>query len=180
MIGTRLHELRKAQGLSLRALADETGLSATLLSQVERGIVEPSLKTLRTLSGYFGTSVSALFDEGGTTPTVHVSRPGARSRISSPQGHIQYERLMVGNGKLEVLRGVLEAGGTSSDKCWSHDAVECAYVLAGTLTVQIGDDQHHEVAAGAAISFDSNLPHRYLNHGAETVEFLLSVTPPTP
>jgi quercetin dioxygenase-like cupin family protein len=146
---------------------------------VERGLVEPSLKTLRSLAGHFGTSVAALFDEGDG-PSVHVSVEGARSRISSPQGHIQYERLTPGNGKLEVLRGLLEVGGTSSDACWSHDAVECAYVLRGTLTVQVGENQHHDVPTGAAISFDSNLPHRYVNRGAERVEFVLSVTPPTP
>jgi transcriptional regulator with XRE-family HTH domain len=179
MIGTRLHELRTAQGLSLRALADETNLSATLLSQVERGVVEPSLKTLRSLAGYFGTSVATLFDDGGA-PAVHVSVEGARSRISTPQGHVLYERLTAGNGKLEVLRAVLDVGGTSSDECWSHDAVECAFVISGSLTAEVGENQYHEVAAGAAISFDSNMPHRYLNRGSETVEFILSVTPPTP
>ncbi|HQR25526.1 MAG TPA: cupin domain-containing protein [Nocardioides sp.] len=178
MIGPRLRELRTAEGLSLRALAEQTGLSPTLLSQVERGVVEPSLKTLRSLSAHFGTSVATLFEETSPAP-VHVSRPGSRSRISSPPGQIQYERLTPGNGQLEVLHGTLEPGESSSEACWAHDAIECAYVLTGILTVEVGEDTH-EVPADAAVSFDSNRPHRYLNRGDQTVRFILSVTPPTP
>jgi transcriptional regulator with XRE-family HTH domain len=173
-----LHELRTSEQLSLRALGEETNLSATMLSQIERGVVEPSLKTLRSLAGYFGTSVSALFDEGAVVE-AYVSRPGTRPRISSPRGSIQYERLTKGNGKLEVLRGVLAPGDSSSDAGWSHDAVECAYVLAGSLTVEIGDTTY-DVGAGSAVTLNSNKPHRYINNGSEVVEFLLSVTPPTP
>lgn len=178
VIGKRLRELRTAQGLSLRALAEEVDLSPTLISQVERGVAEPSLKTLRSLARYFGTSVATLFDDGDR-PGAHVSLPGDRSRISSPTGHIQYERLAQGSGLLEVLRGVLEPGETSSDDKWAHDAVECAYVLTGTLTVEVGRAEY-DVLPAAAISFDSNQPHRYLNRGTERVEFILSVTPPTP
>lgn len=164
--------------MSLRALAEETGLSATLISQIERGVTEPSLKTLRSLARYFGSSVATLFDEKDA-PRVHVSRPDRRSRLSSPKGHIQYERLTPGNGQLEVLRGVLGPGENSSDETWSHDAVECVYVLTGVLTVEVGGTGH-DVPAGIAITLDSNQPHRYVNHSAQRVEFILSVTPPTP
>ncbi|KAA1380705.1 helix-turn-helix domain-containing protein [Aeromicrobium fastidiosum] len=179
MIGTRLRELRTAQGLTLRALAEEIDVSPTLISQVERGVAEPSLKTLRSLATFFGTSVSTLFDDGEDLPGVHLSLPGERSRISSPSGHIQYERIAQGRGQLEVLIGVLGPGDTSSDEAWAHEAVECAYVLTGTLTVEVGRATH-EVPVGAAISFDSNQPHRYLNRGSEQVRFILSATPPTP
>lgn len=178
VIGDRLKALRTAQGLSLRALAEETGLSPTLISQVEREVAEPSLRTLRRLADFFGTSVATLFDDDHELG-AHISRPGERSRIISSTGHIQYERLAQGRGMLEVLKGVLEPGETSSDEPWGHDAVECAYVLTGTLTVEVAGARF-EVEPAAAVSFDSNQPHRYLNHSSERVEFILSVTPPTP
>ncbi|KQW06211.1 XRE family transcriptional regulator [Leifsonia sp. Root4] len=178
MIGTRLRELRTARGLSLRSLAEETGLSATLLSQIERGVTEPSLKSLRLVADVFGQSVAMLFDEGAVQ-AVHISHAGERSKISSPRGHIQYERLMPGNAQLAVLRGVLEPGESSSDEPWSHVAIECAYVLTGVLTVMVGDSAH-EVVAGDAITIDSSQPHRYRNTTNHTVEFILSVNPPTP
>ncbi len=92
--------------MSLRALANQTGLSATLLSQIERGVTEPSLRALRQLARVFGQSVATLFDEGAA-PACHIGREGERSRIVSPRGFIQYERLAPGNGQLEVLRGLL-------------------------------------------------------------------------
>ncbi|NRI65369.1 XRE family transcriptional regulator [Rhodococcus sp. ACPA4] len=178
MIGAKLRELRSAQGMTLRGLASETGLSPTLLSQVERGVTEPSLKTLRALATVFGQSVSTLFEEP-IPMLVHVSRPGQRSRISSPAGHIQYERLTPGNGQLEVLRGTLKPGECSSDEPWSHEAVECVYVLFGELTVTVGK-QTLPVVSGEAITIDSSQPHKYSNNTVEKVEFLVSVTPPTP
>ena len=178
MIGEKLRELRTQHGLSLRRLAAEAGLSATLLSQVERGVAEPSLKTLRALAPVFGQSVATLFDES-TVVTAHVSRPGERSRISSPEGLLQYERLTPGNGRLEVLRGILGPGEASSEEHWSHSAIECVYVLGGELTVEVGGSAL-AVLARESVTLDSVQPHRYVNRSGEPVEFLISVTPPTP
>ncbi|WP_205881494.1 helix-turn-helix domain-containing protein [Leucobacter coleopterorum] len=60
-VGSNLRELRTQKGMSLRQLSAATGLSPTLLSQVERGISEPTLKTLRALSGVLGEASSSLF-----------------------------------------------------------------------------------------------------------------------
>jgi transcriptional regulator with XRE-family HTH domain len=178
MIGRQLRTLRTGRGLSLRALATEAGVSATLLSQIERGVTEPSLATLRRLAGVFGESVAALFDDQDRPP-VSVSRPGARSTLAGPRGKIRYERLTPSNGHLEVLRGVLIPGETTSDDLWAHPSLECAVVIDGVLTVDIGTDSY-PVAAGEAITFDSRQPHRYRNTSDITVEFLISVTPPIP
>jgi len=178
MIGDQLRSLRARRGLTLRELAAETGLSATMLSQVERGVTEPSLSTLRRLAGAFGESVAALFDDD-SAPQVWLSRPGERSLLRGPKGQIGYERLTPGNGQLEVLRAVLEPGQAISEEPWSHASVECVVVLAGALTVQL-DGRDHAVEAGEALTFDSRVAHRYVNRGAEPTEFLVSVTPPSP
>lgn len=178
MIGDQLRELRTQRGLSLRALAAEAGVSATLLSQIERGVTEPSLATLRRLALVFGESVASLFDDR-SAPSVWVSRPGERSMLRGPRGQVGYERLTPGNGQLEVLRGVLEPGEATSEERWTHASVECAFVVAGTLTADI-DGTTHRVRAGEAITFDSRQPHRYLNDSTDQVEFTISVNPPMP
>lgn len=178
MIGSRLRELRAARGLSLRALGAETGLSPTLLSQIEREVTEPSLGTLRRLAEVFGQSVATLFDNPAAPP-VWISHEGERSMIRSPRGLVQYERLTPGNGQLEVLRGVLAPGEVSSEELWAHPSLECGYVVAGTLTVDVGSATH-DVATGEAITLDSRQPHRYRNATEEPVEFILSINPPTP
>jgi len=176
-LGSQLKALRTRHELSLRELAARSGLSATLLSQVERGVTEPSLSTLRRLAGVFGESISALFDS--SPPAVWVSRPGSRSTLAGPHGLVRYERLTPGNGKLEVLRAVLPPGGVTSEEPWAHSSTECAYVVDGTLTVVIGDGTH-EVLAGESITFDSTQPHLYRNGTDSPVEYLVSVTPPSP
>ena len=164
--------------MSLRELAAATGLSPTLLSQVERGVTDPSLKSLRSIAEVFGQSVSALFDDGAV-PAVHISREGERSRVVSPRGYVQFERLAPGNGQLEVLRGLLGPGEVSSDGPSSHPSIECTYVVAGTLTVTVGDARY-EVTAGEAITIGPDQPHLYSNDGAGKVEFVQAVTPPIP
>lgn len=178
MIGHRLRELRTSKELSLRQLAQETGLSATLLSQIERGVTEPSLKSLRLIAEVFGQSIAALFQED-STPQIQLSRKGTRSRIISPQGSIQYEQIMRGHPDMAVLHGLLEPGASSSAEPWSHPAIECAYVTVGTLTVEVGS-RLYTVPAGDAITLDSRQPHRYINESNSPTEFILSVTPPTP
>ncbi|GIH21722.1 MerR family transcriptional regulator [Acrocarpospora phusangensis] len=178
MIGDRLHELRTERGMSLRALAEQAGVSPTLLSQIERGVTEPSLSTLRRLAGVFGASIASLFEDPAA-PSVWISRPGERTTLGAPNGQIRYERLTPGNGQLEVLHAVLAPGEVSSDELWSHPSLECVYVVAGTLTVQV-ERATYTVAAGESLTLDSNRPHRYLNTSDAEAEIVLAINPPTP
>ncbi len=178
MIGKRLNELRVARNMSLRALASEAGLSATLLSQVERGVTEPSLATLRKLSDVFGESVSALF-AGKADTAVWISRPGERTTIIGPRGGVSYERVSRGNGQMEVLRAIFEPGQFSTEVPVRHPSMECVYVIRGALTAQIGG-QDHIILAGECLSFDANTPHRYVNASLAVAEIIMSVTPPVP
>ncbi|MFD0785534.1 helix-turn-helix domain-containing protein [Micromonospora azadirachtae] len=178
MIGERLHELRIARNLSLRALAEQAGVSPTLLSQIERGVTEPSLTTLRRLATVFGESVASLFADPAA-PSVWISRPGARTTLGAPNGQIRYERLTPGNGQLEVLHAILRPGEVSSTDLWSHPSLECAYVVTGTLTVDVGRTSH-TVVAGESITLDSHQPHRYRNTSDTPTEIVLAINPPTP
>jgi transcriptional regulator with XRE-family HTH domain len=175
MIGSRLKELRTARGLSLRALATAVGVSPTLLSQVEREVTEPSLSTLRRLADVYAVPVSELL-----TPDrrmTAVSRPGDRAVLRVPRGTVHYERVTPSNATLEVVRAVLAPGQATAEQAWSHPSVECAYVISGTLTADI-EGSSRAVRAGEAVTFDSGIPHRYLNETDTEVEFLIASSPP--
>lgn len=192
MIGERLKELRAAKGLSLREVARRSGLSATMISQVERDVTHPSLSTLRKLSAVFGESMASVFAEGpapedrevtvpagGDGSSVWISRPGERLTISEPGSDFSYERLARGNGHLEVLTARIEPGSASSAQAWSHPSVECVYVIAGSITARIGE-RDYILNAGEALTFDAREPHLYRNDGTQTAEVILSITPPMP
>ncbi|MBB3182235.1 helix-turn-helix domain-containing protein [Variovorax sp. Sphag1AA] len=178
VLGKRLFELRQAKGLSLRALANAAGVSATLLSQIEREVTQPSLATLRALSSVFNEPMDALFQDPAV-PTIRVSRPGERTLLVRPKDTISYERLTCGDGPMEVLRTVLNPGQFSLSTKATHETVECIYVVRGVLTVELAGITH-EVRAGEAFNFDAIHSHRYGNNGNEDAEVVISITPPIP
>ncbi|WP_156254130.1 helix-turn-helix domain-containing protein [Pseudactinotalea terrae] len=178
MLGDRLRDLRSARGLTLRQLADATGLSAGMLSQLENGRTEPSIETLRRLAKVFDSDLADLFREPDA-PEVHLSRPGERLRMQAPTGLLTYERLTSGRGNFEMLRGVLRPGDSSAAEPRGHASAECVYVTDGEILAAIGGTDY-VVAAGEAITFDSRLPHMFRNDGDVDAVIILAVTPPTP
>ncbi|MEQ1934366.1 MAG: cupin domain-containing protein [Fimbriimonadaceae bacterium] len=178
MIGKRLRELRLQNGQSLRALAARVGVSATLISQIERDQTEPSLSTLRAFSRVFGESVASLFSEPNP-PSVWVSRPGERMRLVNPKGGVTYEKLVRGNSQLEVLRAVFAPGQFSAEYPTSHASVECAYVVQGEITLEVAGTAY-VIGQGESVTFEAAQPHRYVNLGSADTEVILSITPPIP
>lgn len=163
--------------MTVTELARAAGVSVGLISQVERGISDPSLETLRRIAMALDVPLFGLFAEadGGR---VAVVRKDARMFVRSPHGGITYQRLSAGTGKIEVLEGLLEPGAASSEEPWSHPSEECVVVLTGRLVAEV-DGARHELRAGDSATFDSRSPHRYLNETAKPVRFLLSITPPS-
>jgi transcriptional regulator with XRE-family HTH domain len=141
VLGEGLRELRLRQGMTLRELATEAQVSPALLSQLENGITDPSLSTLRKPAAVFKTEVSALFNEPNA-PMVHLSRPGQRMRLTAPLGEITYERLTPGRRDLEVLMATMESGDVSSPERRGHESTECIVVL--------GRRSHRRDRSGAA------------------------------
>ena len=177
MLGEHIRTLRSNHGLTVRQLAAEAEVSPALVSQVERGITDPSLETLRRIAQALGVSLFDLFQEPGATGTALI-KAGHRMLVRSHVGDLTYSRISPGSGKLEVLEGVLEPGGCSSKEPWTHPSEECAVVTSGRLVVEVAG-RRNLLEPGDSCYFDSRLPHRYLNeHDAETV-FILSVTPPS-
>jgi transcriptional regulator with XRE-family HTH domain len=178
VIGEKVRSLRRERDMSLRELAAATGLSAGMLSQIERSATDPSLATIRKLAAVFGSDLATLFAEPAPS-SVHHSKVGKRPGLAVASGHITYERLTPGRTDLEVLRGLLAAGEATSEECWSHPSTECTYVIAGTLTAEVGGI-FYELLAGESLTFDSRSSHRYINRGDGPAEFIVSVTPPNP
>lgn len=176
MMGERIRALRTARAMTATDLAKAASVTPGLISQVERGITDPSLETLRRIARVLDTPVFNLFQDTDLN-RVAVVRRDRRTALRSPHGEITYQRVSAGAGKIEVLEGVLEAGTVSSETGWSHPSDECVLVLAGALVVEV-DGERYDLDHGDSASFDSLLPHRYLNETDEPTRFLLSVAPP--
>lgn len=175
----RIRELRTVRELTIAELASASGISGPLLSQVERGRVDPSLATLRKLSRVLEVPLFSLFTmEGDESQQIEVTRHGKETTITSPGGDLVYAKKTTSGGDLEVLHGTLQPGGVSHETPWTHLSEECIVVVRGVLTVEV-NSASYELRAGDSCHFDSRLPHRFANTSDTVAEYLVSVTPPS-
>lgn len=177
MLGERIRALRQERQLTVRRLAAAAGVSVGLISQVERGINNPSLDTLRRVAQALDVPLFDLF-QSAPESTVAVVRGDDRMQVRSPHAELTYSRVSPGIGRLEVLEGTLEPGAASSGEPWSHPSEECVLVTKGELIVEV-DGARHRLRRGDSCYFDSRLPHRYVNHSTRPAVFLVSITPPS-
>ena len=181
-VGSRLRQERERRGISLRELARRVGVSPSLISQIERDKVNPSVSTLWGIVTALGLTMGDLFSHveaprglrpvaengPGTGPTTH---PGFRAQINLESG-VRWERLTASSDPhVEFLTVVYPVGASSCDEdsLIRHGGKEYGYVLRGRLGVRIGFDEY-ELTAGMAISFDSSSPHRLWAIGDEAAE----------
>jgi transcriptional regulator with XRE-family HTH domain len=176
-LGGRLRAARVGQKLTLRELARRTGISPSLVSQIETGKVQPSVKTLYAIATELGVSLDAMF--GAEEPTAaasaraHVVRAGTGPQLELESG-VRWEQLESWPDLgIEARRTRYEPGSTSSadGTFLRHSGREFGLVLEGTLTVAVGFDEF-VLATGDAISFDSTIPHLLRNDGAEAAHAL--------
>ncbi len=177
-IGPRLKALREASGLSLRDLAERSGVSAPMLSQVERGETSPTLATAHRIAAGLELSLSQLLrlDEG---PPVSVVRGGDVKPSRERRGHrTEVLTPALPGQRAELSRHTLEPGAATGDPAdpplHEPGAREIAHVAEGLLVLCI-DDERHELAAGDTVTFDADLPHHFENPGSEPATFLAVV-----
>jgi transcriptional regulator with XRE-family HTH domain len=171
-LGIRLRGAREKAGLTVRGLARELGVSASLVSQIERGHVMPSVGTLYAMANELGLLVDDLFRDkatttqpdpadGGTVQRGPVQRSPNRETIRL-SGGVRWERLTpTSDAEVEFLYVVYDVGATSceEDALIRHGGKEYAYLLSGRLGIRLGFEEF-ELKPGDSITFDAQTPHR--------------------
>jgi transcriptional regulator with XRE-family HTH domain len=163
--------------LSLRDLAGRSGVSAPMLSQVERGETSPTLSVAERIAGGLDLSLSQLLRLDERRHVV-VTRAGDR-RSRSRRGHRTEELTPPLPGqRADVSMHTLDPGAATGrpgdPPLHEPGARETAIVLSGSVALLI-DDERHDLAAGDGVTFDADLPHRFENRGDEPAEFLAVV-----
>jgi mannose-6-phosphate isomerase-like protein (cupin superfamily) len=145
-----------------------------MLSQVERGETSPTLNTAERIARGLELTLSQLLrlDEADHLVVIRAGERRARRR----RGHLTEELTPPLPGqRADVSRHVLDPGAATGhpDDPPLHEpgARETAVVLAGEPTLVI-DDERHDLAAGDSVTFDADLPHRFVNDGGEPAELL--------
>ena len=176
--GGILRRLRKEAGLSLRQLAMQTEVSASLLSQLERGVTTPSIGTLKKLAEVLQVSVFHLMpgEEQGKHGVVRANR---RRRLVLEHDELKYELLSPHTrGRLEVWHGRLAPGASAGSEESTHPSEEFILVLHGEMEITIGGDAYL-LKPGDSIQYDGRQPHGIQCIGTQNLEFISALTPPT-
>ena len=183
-LGRNLRRARLERGLSLRALARRLDVSPSLVSQIETGRNQPSVRTLYAMVTELGVSLDDVFqlvdeeeveapvasNNGGAAGGRFVQRAGERNAIDLETG-VRWERLTTHDVPgVEFLYVFYPPRSESSpaDALVRHGGRELGYVCTGELGVTLGFEQHI-LGPGDSVSFDSTIPHRLHNDGDEVV-----------
>ena len=179
MLGDRIRALRADHNMTQTNLAERVGVTASYISMLERGLVDPSLSTLRKISQVFSLPMSALIDEAEDDNAVVVFKEGTGRQLWA-KDHTLYEyrtpRSITARGDIEVLRSEIAAGEYDFGEMICHDQVECTYVLEGNLQVITRAGVYH-LAAGDSIYLKKNIPHRFYNEGKGVLKLLSCLGP---
>jgi transcriptional regulator with XRE-family HTH domain len=190
-VGERLREERLRRGVSVRSLARDLGVSASLISQIETGKSQPSVGTLYAITTALDISIEDVFDppdhraaslsDGPSAPTTVLEAlgslrgqrvgplvtPNIRQVLQLDSG-VTWERLgQLPRTHVDFLLITYEPGGmsSSSGRLMRHPGAEYGYLISGELILTLGFDELR-LTPGDAVSFESTTPHRYHNDGS--------------
>src|SRR5215216_6180680 len=176
-VGARVKRLREAMDLSLRDLADRSGVSAPMLSQVERGDTSPTLAVAQKIAAGLDLTLSQLLrlDEDRHVVVVRAGEGRTRRR----RGHRLEELSPPLPGQradvsVHTLAPDAATGGPDDPPLHEPGSRETAVVLEGEIELFI-DGQRHELSEGDSVTFDADLPHHFENNGSAKTRFIAIV-----
>jgi transcriptional regulator with XRE-family HTH domain len=176
-LGGAIRRRRHGRGLTLAALSAAAGVSVSMLSQVERGLLDPSLDTLRNIAEALGTAPFRLLEEEGTV--AGIVRRGSGRLVTGDDGAFRFELLSPSmEGAFEIAVWELDPGHSSTNTPRGHAGEEANLFLQGRARLEIGDEVV-ELTAGDCITFDPSRPHRVTAVGDEVVICVDVISPPT-
>jgi len=175
-VGRSLRAIRTGRGLSIRALAEQSGLNVNTLSLIENGKTSPSVSTLQQLAGALGVPIGAFFETNRPKSNISYLKAGQRPRGAFAHGTLED----LGAGL--TLRGgqpflvTLEPHADSGPAPIVHTGHEFVFCVAGSLSYTI-EDRTYLLEPGDSLLFEAHLPHRWQNAGRTPSRSLLVLCP---
>lgn len=178
--GAKIRTIRERKGLTMKAVAEKAGVSESLISQIERNLVSPSVDTLLTVSDVLDIDYEFLFADYRKGQKVEIVRSNNRNRILLDNS-ILYQLTAINDSPdehdieaflLEILPG--KEKGSSE---YGHTGKEFGLILNGTGRLIYGTEAY-DLTAGDSVSFPSDIPHILKNTGESPLEAVWVITPP--
>ena len=165
-IGDNIRETRKLKGFTLAHLAKQCDCSASLISQIETGTVNPSFGTLKTISDALETPLAMLLsNQQPANGTVYSLMKPAERKTLTVEGGVKFQLLSRGvNLDCEFILNEWPPGTSTGVQLYAHEGGESGLLLEGELEVEINDEVLR-MEPGDTITLASSQPHRISNPG---------------
>ena len=178
-VGPKLRALRLRKKMGLVELGRHAGLSAAMLSKLERGIQHPTLPTLLRIALVFGVGLDHFFTASASRKTFGIVRRAERIRFSEKLGGREaaweFECLDFTATERKMNAYWVKFAPAARPRAHEHAGAEFIHVLKGTLRLKLGADAH-ELEEGDSMYFDASQPHSYARAGARPCEALVVTT----
>jgi transcriptional regulator with XRE-family HTH domain len=181
-IGEKLRTLRLRKSMGLVELGKHTGLSAALLSKLERGKLFPTLPTLLRIAMVFGVGLDFFFTDERKRRIVGIVRKQERVRFPERPGvqdvpyYFECLDYRATERKLSAFLADFQELAAEKAKPHAHAGVEFLFVIKGSLTIKIGSEEF-QLEPEDAIYFDSAVQHSYRRRGSKPCSAVIVTVP---
>jgi transcriptional regulator with XRE-family HTH domain len=177
-LGERIKRFRLERNLTLKEVELKAKVSATHVSEIERGMTSPTVGALAKIAGALGTD-SSYFLQNNAYPSVSVVRKGERRVVTYEDWGARVNCLSNGTSRarMSFLEAELEPGLSQNIEPFSHTGEELIHILKGVVEIHIGSDRHL-LKEGDSIHFKSEEPHTVKNIGDGQSRILWVASPP--
>ena len=178
--GEKLRQVRERRGLTLKQVAQQADISESLVSQIERNKVSPSVETLLTISAILDVNLEYLFEGYRQEVAVRVIKGHDRRKISEDE--VVYEEVVKpassdGVHAIETYLITIPPGGNTHRGSYGHPGREMGYILQGKAELQY-ESNTFKLNEGDSVSFSASSPHVLYNKGNKELKAIWVVTPP--
>lgn len=175
-VGQRLRELRTERSLSIRALAELSGLNVNTLSLIENNKTSPSVSTLQQLAAALDVPITAFFENDLPKNSIAHHTADRRPRVALIHGLLEDLSAGLTGRSVQPFVLTLEPRADSGPQPIVHTGVEFVYCLRGQITYRV-EDRVYALAPGDSLLFESHLPHRWQNSANAAAQVLLVLCP---
>ncbi|WP_367615335.1 helix-turn-helix domain-containing protein [Teichococcus aerophilus] len=172
-LGECIRAIRLSRNMSIQELSRRTGLSNGMVSQLERGLTTPSVRSLRLMSQALLVPISHFFDpEPVQAPNPHIVRRGERHFLRLTSSGVLKELLSPKDaGSVEMYELTISPDGSSGSDFLTHEGWKAGYILAGRIRLWL-DQSPHSLEPGDSFLFPGTMPYMFDNPGRETGRML--------
>ena len=176
-IGKKFFEVRKKLGATLKEISQKAGCTPSFLSQVERGLTNPSLSMLKKIANALQVNIVELFTQ--SVEEKLVMKKNERLKIEFPSAKMVAEVLAPGvsTKKMEARYKTIRPGG-GSDGVYSHNGEELGFIIKGNFTLII-NGREYQLKKGDSFYFVSANEHGFKNNGKSDTVVLWVTCPPS-